>query len=80
MTAALAPARDADQAYRTARQVRLDSPRSHVHRLVSSAFTPGVGWNYRTRCGAVLSASRYGALLTTRAVDCPGCTPGWKAE
>jgi hypothetical protein len=67
-----------DQAYRTARQVRYDDKRAAVHRLVSSAFTKGVGHTYQTRCGEVLSAAG-GAILTTRDVDCPGCVPGWKA-
>lgn len=66
-----------DQAERTARQVRYDYPRAAVHRVVSKAFTRGSGHTYRARCGEALSAAG-GAILTTRAVNCPGCTPGWK--
>jgi hypothetical protein len=68
----------ADQAYRTAQQVRNDTNRAYVHRLTRSTFSHRTGHLYETRCGDVLSAVR-GAILTTHDVTCAGCTPGWKA-
>ena len=67
-----------DQAERTARQVRYDYPRAAVHRLVTSTFSRNLGHIYEAHCGEALSAAG-GAILTTRDVDCAGCTPGWKA-
>lgn len=68
----------ADQAYRTAQQVRYDDARATVHRLVHSTFNRDTGHYYRARCGETLSAAG-GAILTTRDVNCAGCVPGWKA-
>jgi hypothetical protein len=79
VTAALDHMPRADQAYRIARQVRIDHPRAPVHRVLRSAFSRPRGHAYETCCGGVLAAD-HGAILTTRDVTCSGCTPGWKAN
>jgi hypothetical protein len=73
MTTALARGMpDADEADRSARQVRWDDKRAAVHRIRASGFNPRAGYIYWTRCGETLSAAG-GAILTTRDVDCAGC-------
>lgn len=77
MTAALDRMPRADQAYRTARQVRNDTDGADVHRMLLSSFGYNVGHVYEACCGEVLFAAA-GAILTTSPVNCPGCIPGWK--
>lgn len=65
----------ADQASRTARQVRFDDSYGRVHKVKASWFTQTVGFTYRAYCGTALTAAA-GAILTTRDADCPQCRAG----
>lgn len=55
-------------------QVRLNYPKSDVHKIVRQTFNKADGYVYTTKCGDFLRASK-GAMRTTREVDCDGCLP-----
>lgn len=78
MTAAVrVPQGGADVSYKTARQVRYSTPRSHniIHQVKWAKFGQDIGYVYRARCGEVLSATA-GAMRTTREADCERCRRG----
>lgn len=59
-----------DELDRTARQVRIPTGVTHT---LHAADSTQVGRRYWTACGHLLLAAN-GAMLTTRDVDCGGCT------